>query len=167
MDLDVSEVDLILDVLKYIARVGSAAREDVERHQAEVGVRVNRTVALVEQDDCGESRRGIVGESIPYLRHDGGPGALGRGARSTASIRRSSRHVSRRTFRQSMSRCLPLWNNDEPPFLGCNRSYQPRTRAKINGATIVASDSIMKRGVLMSSLPHEIFSVGTAPEYDP
>jgi hypothetical protein len=78
MDLDISEVDLILDVIKNITRVRAAAREDVERHQAEVGVRVDRTVALVEQDDRGEPRRGVVGESIPYLRHDGGAGALGR-----------------------------------------------------------------------------------------
>ena len=54
-----------------------------------------------------------------------------------------------------------------PPFLGCDGLYQPRTRAKISGATIVASDSIMNRGVSTSSLPQVIFSVGTAPEYDP
>src|SRR6266536_4949579 len=46
-------------------------------------------------------------------------------------------------------------------------SHQPRTFANINGATIVASDSIMKRGVSTLSFPHVIFSLGTAPEYDP
>ena len=39
--------------------------------------------------------------------------------------------------------------------------------AKINGATIVASDSITNRGVLTASLPHVIFSFGIAPEYEP
>lgn len=45
--------------------------------------------------------------------------------------------------------------------------YQPKTLAKINGATIVASDSTMNFGVLIFSLPQVIFSLGTAPEYDP
>lgn len=42
--------------------------------------------------------------------------------------------------------------------------YQPSTLAKISGATMVASDSMTKRGVSMASLPQEIFSLGTAPE---
>jgi hypothetical protein len=45
--------------------------------------------------------------------------------------------------------------------------YQPRTLAKINGATIVASDSMMNFGASTFSLPQVIFSLGTAPEYDP
>jgi hypothetical protein len=39
--------------------------------------------------------------------------------------------------------------------------------ANISGATIVASDSMMKRGVSTLNLPHVIFSLGTAPEYEP
>jgi len=42
--------------------------------------------------------------------------------------------------------------------------YQPRTCAKISGATIVASDSMMYFGVFTPSLPQVIFSFGTAPE---
>ena len=49
----------------------------------------------------------------------------------------------------------------------CGRGYQPRTLANTRGATIVASDSIMNFGVSTLSLPHVIFSLGTAPEYDP
>jgi hypothetical protein len=45
--------------------------------------------------------------------------------------------------------------------------YQPSTLAKISGATIVASDSMIYFGVSTLSLPHVIFSLGTAPEYDP
>ena len=45
--------------------------------------------------------------------------------------------------------------------------YQPRTFAKMSGATIVASDSMMYFGVSTFSLPQVIFSFGTAPEYDP
>lgn len=45
--------------------------------------------------------------------------------------------------------------------------YQPRIFAKISGATIVASDSMMYFGVSTLSFPHVIFSFGTAPEYDP
>jgi hypothetical protein len=37
----------------------------------------------------------------------------------------------------------------------------------MRGATIVASDSMMNIGVSTSSLPHVIFSVGNAPEYEP
>ncbi len=47
------------------------------------------------------------------------------------------------------------------------RVYQPRTFAKMSGATMVASDSIMYFGVSTLSLPQVIFSLGTAPEYDP
>jgi hypothetical protein len=43
-------------------------------------------------------------------------------------------------------------------------AYQPRTWAKISGATMVASDSMMKLGVSTPSLPQVIFSLGTAPE---
>ena len=45
--------------------------------------------------------------------------------------------------------------------------HQPKTFAKTNGATIVASDSITNRGVSTFSFPHVIFSFGTAPEYEP
>ena len=45
--------------------------------------------------------------------------------------------------------------------------YQPRTFANMSGATIVASDSMMYFGVSTFSLPQVIFSLGTAPEYDP
>ena len=42
--------------------------------------------------------------------------------------------------------------------------YQPRIFAKIKGATMVASDSMMNFGVCSPSLPQVIFSLGTAPE---
>ena len=42
--------------------------------------------------------------------------------------------------------------------------YQPKIYAKINGATMVASDSTMNFGVVISNLPQVIFSLGTAPE---
>ena len=47
------------------------------------------------------------------------------------------------------------------------RPYQPSTYANTSGATMLASDSITKRGVSTPSLPQVIFSLGTAPEYDP
>ena len=47
----------------------------------------------------------------------------------------------------------------------CNRQdYQPRTVAKISGATMDASDSMTNFGVLTPSFPQVIFSFGTAPE---
>jgi len=39
--------------------------------------------------------------------------------------------------------------------------------ANTSGATMLASDSMMYFGVSMASLPHVIFSLGTAPEYEP
>lgn len=41
--------------------------------------------------------------------------------------------------------------------------YSPKIYANIKGATIVASLSTINLGVLISSLPHVIFSLGTAP----
>lgn len=46
-------------------------------------------------------------------------------------------------------------------------THQPSTYANTSGATIDASDSMMYFGVFSPSLPHVIFSLGTAPEYDP
>jgi hypothetical protein len=43
-------------------------------------------------------------------------------------------------------------------------TYQPRMYANTSGATIEASDSMMYLGVFSPSLPHVIFSFGTAPE---
>jgi|GEM_PF-5161033 len=48
------------------------------------------------------------------------------------------------------------------PTLRRNQSL--RMYAKISGATMVASDWIMNFGVAGVSLPHVIFSFGTAPE---
>lgn len=48
-----------------------------------------------------------------------------------------------------------------------NQYYCFNTHANINGATIVASDSTINLGVLISSFPQVIFSFGTAPEYEP
>lgn len=45
--------------------------------------------------------------------------------------------------------------------------YWPRIQANTNGATIVASDSIMNLGDSVSNFPQVIFSLGTAPEYEP
>lgn len=45
--------------------------------------------------------------------------------------------------------------------------YHPNSHANIKGATIVASLSTINLGVSISSLPHVIFSLGTAPEYEP
>ncbi len=46
-------------------------------------------------------------------------------------------------------------------------AHHPSTQAKISGATMVASDSMMNLGVSSASLPQVIFSLGTAPEYEP
>lgn len=54
------------------------------------------------------------------------------------------------------------WRHD------CNyMAYWSKIMAKIKGTTMVASDSMMNLGVFMPSLPQVIFSLGTAPEYDP
>lgn len=43
-------------------------------------------------------------------------------------------------------------------------TYIFNIQAKINGQTIVASDSTINFGVCISNLPQVIFSFGTAPE---
>lgn len=45
--------------------------------------------------------------------------------------------------------------------------YCPNMYENISGATMVASLSTINLGVLISSFPQVIFSLGTAPEYDP
>jgi hypothetical protein len=45
--------------------------------------------------------------------------------------------------------------------------YSPSTYANINGATIEASELIMNFGASRSSFHQVIFSLGTAPEYEP
>ena len=47
------------------------------------------------------------------------------------------------------------------------RAHHPSTQAKTRGATIDASDSMMNFGVESASFPQVIFSLGTAPEYEP
>ena len=42
-------------------------------------------------------------------------------------------------------------------------AHHPSTYANMSGATIVASDSMTNFGVFSPSLPHVIFSFGTAP----
>jgi hypothetical protein len=66
--------------------------------------------------------------------------------------------------------CRPLAVVRQPPETRGRferPGHQPRIFAKTSGATIVASDSMMNRGVSTLSLPHVIFSFGTAPEYEP
>jgi hypothetical protein len=57
--------------------------------------------------------------------------------------------------------------NDDCQAVATAGHHQPKTLAKMSGATIVASDSMMNFGVSMFNLPQVIFSFGTAPEYDP
>ena len=59
------------------------------------------------------------------------------------------------------------YNADGPPRPDERQLYQFSTRAKTSGATIVASDSMMNFGVFTASLPQVIFSLGSAPEYEP
>lgn len=49
-------------------------------------------------------------------------------------------------------------------FFTLQITYSPSKYPNISGATILASDSMMYFGVLMSSFPQVIFSFGTAPE---
>jgi len=89
-----------------------------------------------------------------------------------AAVHDTSWFASRRNFR--LWQCHMRIKNGESRsfpqivcrlFAGLFRIfYQPRTWAKISGATIVASDSMMYLGVFTPSLPQVIFSLGTAPE---
>lgn len=53
------------------------------------------------------------------------------------------------------------WTKSSP------QNHQPSTYPKISGATMVASDSTMKLGVSTAIFSQVIFSLGTAPEYEP
>jgi hypothetical protein len=68
---------------------------------------------------------------------------------------------------QNSYNCAVVNNPTSALTTGKSIIYIPRTRAKISGVTIVASDSMTNLGVLTASLPQVIFSLGVAPEYDP
>src|SRR5262245_52176666 len=81
---------------------------------------------------------------------------------------RRSHHVKRSMTSVQM---LPHLHRIDHGRLAMRRlaggGHQPKTFAKSNGTTMVASDSITNRGVSTFSFPHVIFSLGTAPEYEP
>ncbi len=132
------------------------------------GAAVRRSHRLRREDDRHRSRRHRVGlrrrrrdhgleRRVGDLqRHEGaGPARLHRGADCQDLERQPApRDGTRR-------------GGGEAPPEGRERlapRHQPRTLAKISGATMVASDSMMNFGVSMPSLPQVIFSFGTAPE---
>lgn len=84
--------------------------------------------------------------------------------RSTEHLAVKSCHTRRVT-----TRLLHMWNSP-PSMLGpfCLRLvHTPSTSAKINGATMDASDSMINFGASTPSFPQVIFSLGVAPEYEP
>jgi len=104
------------------------------------------------------------------------------GTRQLDSSTKTSRGLGGRPLRASPRRldldCRRLAVRSRPSVISSSElnvcqvattaeHHQPRIFAKMSGATIVASDSIMNFGVSMFSFPHVIFSLGTAPEYDP
>ena len=97
-----------------------------------------------------------------------GPGDLGNPPKTSRSLGR--RPLGASAWRLDIcSRPLAIANSQKVSSnsKSIRAPHQPRIFANINGATIVASDSITKRGVSTLSFPQVIFSLGTAPEYDP
>jgi hypothetical protein len=97
-----------------------------------------------------------------------GAGQLGSSAKTSRGL--GGRPLGTSSWRLGLD-CRPLavkskLSDDYSPGAGVGR-HQPRTLAKNSGTTIVASDSMMNFGVSIFSLPQVIFSLGTAPEYDP
>lgn len=97
-----------------------------------------------------------------------GAGHLGSPAKTSRGL--GGRPLGASSWRLGLD-CRPLAVKSKlidnySPGAGVGR-HQPRILAKISGATIVASDSMMNFGVSIFSLPQVIFSLGTAPEYDP
>jgi len=71
-ELNFTKIEFLTYELEDADRRRLTARKNVEREHAVVGVGVGRAMALVENDDCRETRRGVVTELIPYLRNHGG-----------------------------------------------------------------------------------------------
>ena len=95
--------------------------------------------------------------------------SLGRGALGTPP-RRLGLDCRALAVKQQDGADGRLWEDPDPTshlLPESNSDYQPKIFAKMSGATIVASDSMMNFGVSIFSLPQVIFSFGTAPEYDP
>jgi hypothetical protein len=88
------------------------------------------------------------------------------GAGNLDSPPKTSRNLGRRPLGASVQR-LGMGSRPLAITSTAENRHQPKTLAKMRGATIVASDSMMNFGVSTLSFPHVIFSFGTAPEYDP
>lgn len=89
--------------------------------------------------------------------------ALARGINSAAN----NSPASTRQPRDCLDRLRVQASNMPARYLArpiLRHPYSPSTYEKISGATIDASELIMNRGVLASSLFQVIFSFGSAPE---
>ena len=128
-------------------------------------------IYLIDPGQPGGTRR-----SAPPERPDGGarPGD-GRDLHRRARRRLRKDEVSRRRARRGArrhARDQARARSPQPDEPGqdrgpASRTTSPARSANTSGATIVASDSMMYLGVSTPSLPHVIFSFGTAPEYEP
>src|SRR5436190_17242068 len=115
----------------------------------------------------GDTRTGLRLDNrlLAMDRHD-----LRVGAGHVGSPPAARRSLGRRPLGASLQR---LGVGPRPLAIGApgaivrELGHQPKTFAKTNGTTIVASDSMTNRGVSRFSFRHVIFSFGTAPEYEP
>ena len=88
---------------------------------------------------------------------------IGKHGKSSIAVQPSRRVTQRCSIKeqkpvQKTYSTVDLLTNDPMTIF-----YHPSIHANISGATMVASLSTMNFGVLMSSLPQVIFSLGTAP----
>ena len=70
---DRPQVNQRLDVIKDVLWVGTPTGEDIHGHFAFVGVGMHRTVAFIQNNDGGKTRRGIGAEFVSNLVDDVGP----------------------------------------------------------------------------------------------
>ncbi len=83
-------------------------------------------------------------------------------------MRRSGSSQNQTIPNRAIAQSQIINNRQSPdPSITSAQAYQPRICANINGATMVASDSMTNFGVSIASFSHVIFSFGDAPEYEP
>jgi len=144
---------------RLVARTSAAARRTV-------------TQDIVQLEQATRSPAPAAEEYRPYVVQRGeNLTTIARKFRTSPDVLRQLNRLTiddiRAGQRLRVPRVVPM-RSDSAPIASrtecADCRYWPSTIAKTSGATMLASDSMMNFGVSIPSLPHVIFSFGTAPE---
>jgi len=78
LDAHIVQIQLFLDGVPDIDRIGIAAGEYIQGHEAEIGIGVGGAVAFVQHDDGRKTSRRVLPKLVAYLGDDRRAGFFGR-----------------------------------------------------------------------------------------